>query len=1240
MTKTINQKNLKQRLLSGSSMAAVLAIGVVVGLSGHAHATDVAAGTAGAATPLPAGTITTTQDDAFGFIDANGTVAITGLTIDHNTTIYVSDSSTGGEAVTFGTAAPTIASGKSLTFILGAGVNGSGLAVAAGVGHADLTFSQDVTATGATISIVGVAAEDAGDGSAVDFAAALNAGTLNVTGGAGGAAIGSAVTLTDVTNASAITTVNLKAGAGANGLGNFAGGGLTITDFGTAGAWTGTTMTIAGGAGGSAVASSATDSGDGGAVATGSKTTGALNGNVVIAGGNAGTAGAAIVGTAGGNAGDGGAVVSHSINGAITGSLTVTGGAGSSAGGSSSNAVGGTGGVGGQVTLATVHSATANVTATAGSGGDGADGIAASGSLGGNGGAITLTDAAATAVIGGNFAVTSGSGGKAGDGVAAAVGGVGGVGGAIIVTDVTQNITGNATVIAGNGGIGGSTAGTATGAVGGVGGLVTVTEISSITGNYSVTSGTGATGGAVTLSAQVAGAGGAGGAVILAATATGVTGNVTLVGGAGGAGGAATGGTGTGGKGGAGGTLTGGIHTGNITGNISMTAGDGGNGADATTGATGGAGGTGSTVTFAVTGNVGGTITLNDGEAGTAGGGVGTGGALGAAGTADLTLANSTVTGDVSAAANSEGSITTGTGAVVFSGNVGTSTNSLRLVAAGVSTTFTKNLYSTSTTATDGTAIIFAGTTEQIVGGAMTGDADVTINAGSTANFKTASTIDTLTLTSTSTLKLDDSLTLDTITLVAGNILTLTENIIAGETAITSGAASTFDVGLTVNMPETFTSGTITLISDAESGAGTAAAAAAAMTMNSSVLATYTAAANGNLVDVTATKKSTASIASAIGVSTETAASLDSANTSVATGDATAKAALNTALAAGGATAKQAAEEIAVQADTLGAGASVALGTGAQVVGVAQSRLASVRTGGQYASAAGVGFNTGDEALTNAAWIKPFGNVSNQDDAGGVSGYGSDTLGVAVGVDTLVDEDYRVGASFAYSGTDVDGDGAGNSQLDIKSYQVTLYGDYTAKDYYVEGMAGYAMNKTDTTRTVAFGGLNRTAAGEYDSNQYMVSVGGGMPMNIGNGTFFTPTAGLAYTHVSSDSYTETGAGNLNLTVNPDDVDALLLSIGGKLATTIKSGTNVFIPEFRAGISYDLAGDEATATGTYTGGGAAFTTTGTENEELAGNLGLGVTADAGQGVTVAVNYDADIKDGFLGHSASLEARFKF
>ena len=119
-----------------------------------------------------------------------------------------------------------------------------------------------------------------------------------------------------------------------------------------------------------------------------------------------------------------------------------------------------------------------------------------------------------------------------------------------------------------------------------------------------------------------------------------------------------------------------------------------------------------------------------------------------------------------------------------------------------------------------------------------------------------------------------------------------------------------------------------------------------------------------------------------MGISTDEGAALASANAAVGSGDATALAALNTALAAGGATAKNAAEQIAPQADTIGAGAAASIGSGGAVTTAVSNRLSSVRSGDQYAAAtSGLGFSAGSGSEMNKAfWLKPFTNEIDQED--------------------------------------------------------------------------------------------------------------------------------------------------------------------------------------------------------------------------------------------------------------------
>ena len=125
--------------------------------------------------------------------------------------------------------------------------------------------------------------------------------------------------------------------------------------------------------------------------------------------------------------------------------------------------------------------------------------------------------------------------------------------------------------------------------------------------------------------------------------------------------------------------------------------------------------------------------------------------------------------------------------------------------------------------------------------------------------------------------------------------------------------------------------------------------------------------------------------------------------------------------------------------------------------------------------------------------MKGFGNLGDQGSRYGIAGFRSRTYGVAVGGDFKVDRS-NYGVSFSYAYTNVDSKGAGNAQTHIASYQATFYADYTADTWYVEGLVGYARNEISTSRVIEF--ASATANADYGSNQYMINIGGGMPMEI------------------------------------------------------------------------------------------------------------------------------------------------
>ena len=331
---------------------------------------------------------------------------------------------------------------------------------------------------------------------------------------------------------------------------------------------------------------------------------------------------------------------------------------------------------------------------------------------------------------------------------------------------------------------------------------------------------------------------------------------------------------------------------------------------------------------------------------------------------------------------------------------------------------------------------------------------------------------------------------------------------------------------------------------------------------------------------------------------------------------------------------KTLAEQLKPQTTALSGAATAVVSTGTQVAGVFTDRLSVLRGGETLAQR---GFATGGHGLNKAFWLKPFGSWGKQtkNTKQNVAGYSTTAKGLAVGVDAPVTDKVRVGTALAYSTSNIKGKGAGKDNTDVKSWQVSLYGDYSTARYYVEGQLGLGRNDVSTASKVAF--LTRKA--DYDTTSVTASVGGGVPLNLNATTTLTPTAGLAWTRVGSANYTTTGASVLNQKISVAAIDAVVGTLGTQLQRKITRGAGTLVPTARVGLSYDFAGKPTTASGKFTGGGDRFKVKGAKVKKLSGTAGLGLTY-AGPRWSIGADYDLTARTGYQGHTARVSAKVKF
>jgi len=169
--------------------------------------------------------------------------------------------------------------------------------------------------------------------------------------------------------------------------------------------------------------------------------------------------------------------------------------------------------------------------------------------------------------------------------------------------------------------------------------------------------------------------------------------------------------------------------------------------------------------------------------------------------------------------------------------------------------------------------------------------------------------------------------------------------------------------------------------------------------------------------------------------------------------------------------------------------------------------------------------------------------------------------------------------------------------------------------------------------------MERIADADYAGQQYSALLGGGYTLSKG-ALAFTPLASLQYMHLRLNSYTETGAGALNLHVDGQQFDLLQSGLGFKMEYPLKLKSNTFIPEVHFKWLFDFIGDKQQTTSTFSGGGASFRTSGFAPERISYNAGTKMTFLHHNNFDLSFTYDYQFKKNYSAHTGMLRAKLAF
>lgn len=182
-------------------------------------------------------------------------------------------------------------------------------------------------------------------------------------------------------------------------------------------------------------------------------------------------------------------------------------------------------------------------------------------------------------------------------------------------------------------------------------------------------------------------------------------------------------------------------------------------------------------------------------------------------------------------------------------------------------------------------------------------------------------------------------------------------------------------------------------------------------------------------------------------------------------------------------------------------------------------------------------------------YLQANGGVSDRQATAVSDGFHLDSVGGTVGVEYRINPNALIGAAFDYSNPEAHlFNNAGTTEAN--SYQLGLYGGWTDRNFFAQGLATIGYQDYRNTRPGAAGAITSNP----DGSTFVIGGKTGYLFDIGP-TQLGPIAGLTYAHARVNGYAESGDPALTFNVGRQTEEALIGSAGVQLrAPFIVHGT--------------------------------------------------------------------------------------
>lgn len=277
---------------------------------------------------------------------------------------------------------------------------------------------------------------------------------------------------------------------------------------------------------------------------------------------------------------------------------------------------------------------------------------------------------------------------------------------------------------------------------------------------------------------------------------------------------------------------------------------------------------------------------------------------------------------------------------------------------------------------------------------------------------------------------------------------------------------------------------------------------------------------------------------------------------------------------------------------------------------------------------------------TGGLWIQEFGYFADRAGTAFGPGYRGHGIGVAVGFDRPVGPFYAAGLNFVGAASEVSEVDGVDDPMSALTAQIGAYAGAHTDMFDLDIYAALGYDSFEHNRRVLIGEFDASPSAEWTGWHTSASARIGRDIAFTDNWYFRPAFSVDYLRLSESGYTETGGGiGVDLSVGDRETTSFsgtgLMTLGARF----ENDNSWWAPTVRVGFRNEFGDSDAETTASFSDFDDTFTLRSQAMPGTGAILGFGIAAGSGYS-TFSFDYDADVREDFIRHTARLVMRMIF